>query len=192
MNLIHGQRSALLVLDMQGAVLERNRTQPEMVSRMKWALETARAWELQVVFAKVAFREGHPEIDPHNYRFSELASAGMLIEGDSATDIVAELAPDPTEPVVTKRRVSAFVGSDLEVILRARGITTLVLTGVSTSGVVLFTFADAVDRDFEVVVLCDGCSDSDSQAHRLAMEYIFPRHGNVMTIAEWVSWTIQH
>jgi nicotinamidase-related amidase len=59
----------------------------------------------------------------------------------------AALGPAPGEPVVVKKRVSAFCGSDLEVLLRSLGITDLVVTGIATSGVVLSTVREAADRD---------------------------------------------
>jgi nicotinamidase-related amidase len=89
--------------------------------------------------------------------------------------------------VVTKRRVSAFSGSDLDVVLRAAEVDTIVLTGIATSGVVLSTAREAADRDFSLVVLSDGCLDADPEVHRVLTEKIFPRQADVMTVADWVA-----
>jgi nicotinamidase-related amidase len=71
--------------------------------------------------------------------------------------------------------------------LRAGEIDTLVLTGVSTSGVVLSTIREAADRDFGLVVLADGCLDGDPEVHRVLTEKVFPRQADVITVEEWVA-----
>jgi len=76
--------------------------------------------------------------------------------------------------VVTKRRVSAFTGSDLEVVLRADGMDRLVLAGIATSGVVLSTLRQAADLDYRLTVLADGCLDADPEVHRVLTEKVFP------------------
>jgi len=87
--------------------------------------------------------------------------------------------------VVTKRRVSAFTGSDLDVLLRARRIDHLVLAGIATSGVVLSTLRQAADLDYRLTVLADGCLDADPEVHRVLLEKLFPRQAEVTSIAEW-------
>jgi nicotinamidase-related amidase len=64
---------------------------------------------------------------------------------------------------VVKKRVSAFSGSDLEVLLRSLDVTHLVLTGIATSGVVLSTLREAADKDYRLTVLSDGCLDGDEE-----------------------------
>ena len=96
-----------------------------------------------------------------------------------------EVTPEPGDIVVTKRRVSAFAGSDLDVVLRAGGIDHLVLTGIATSGVVLSTLREAADRDLTLTVLADACLDSDPEVHRVLTEKVFPMQAEVTTVAEW-------
>jgi nicotinamidase-related amidase len=95
------------------------------------------------------------------------------------------VAPQQGDIVVIKRRVSAFTGSDLEVVLRGLGIGTLVLTGISTSGVVLSTLRQAADLDYQLVVLSDACLDLDSEVHRVLTEKIFPRQADVRATSDW-------
>jgi nicotinamidase-related amidase len=92
----------------------------------------------------------------------------------------------PEEAVVTKLRVSAFSGSDLEVILRAHGVDTLILAGIATSGVVLSTLREAADKDYRLIVLSDACLDADPEVHSVLMEKVFPRQADIMTVDEWV------
>jgi nicotinamidase-related amidase len=90
------------------------------------------------------------------------------------------------ELLVTKRRVSAFAGSDLDVVLRTKGIDALVLSGIATSGVVLSTLREAADLDFDLTVLSDGCADADPEVHRVLTEKVFVRQANVLTTQEWI------
>ena len=96
------------------------------------------------------FRPGHPEISARNRTFPALAAAGRFVEGAPAAGIHPAVAPGPGDLVVTKRRVSAFTGSDLDVVLRGLGAGTLVLTGIATSGVVLSTLRQAADLDYQL------------------------------------------
>ncbi|MCW6009271.1 cysteine hydrolase [Micromonospora sp. CPCC 205371] len=96
-----------------------------------------------------------------------------------------EVAPGPDDIVVTKRRVSGFSGSDLDVVLRAGRVEQLVLTGIATSGVVLSTLRQAADLDFGLTVLSDGCLDADPEVHRVLTEKVFPQQAEVMTVGEW-------
>jgi nicotinamidase-related amidase len=87
---------------------------------------------------------------------------------------------------VVKKRVSAFTGSDLEVLLRSMNADHLVLTGIATSGVVLSTLREAADRDYRLTVLADACADRDDEVHRVLVEKVFPRQAVVSTTAEWI------
>jgi nicotinamidase-related amidase len=89
--------------------------------------------------------------------------------------------------VVVKRRVSAFAGSDLAVLLRALRAERLVLAGIATSGVVLSTYIEAADLDFDLVVLSDACADADPEVHRVLLEKVFPKQAAVLTAEEWAA-----
>lgn len=95
------------------------------------------------------------------------------------------VAPLPGDPIVIKRRVSAFAGSDLQVLLNGLEVGTLVLTGIATSGVVLSTLGQAADLDYQLVVLADACLDADPEVHRVLTEKIFPRQAEVLAVADW-------
>jgi nicotinamidase-related amidase len=127
----------------------------------------------------------NPEVSPKNKSFSTIVALGGMTIAEAATQIHDSVAPRPDEPVVTKLRVSAFTGSDLEVILRSLKIDTLVLTGIATSGVVLSTLREAADKDYGLVVLSDACLDADPEVHRVLVEKLFPRQADVLTVDEW-------
>lgn len=107
-------------------------------------------------------------------------------DSSPATQIHSGVPPATGDVIVTKRRVSAFPGSDLDVVLRARGIDSLVLTGISTSGVVLSTTRQGADLDFQITILSDGCADVDDEVQRVLMEKAFPRQATVMKTDEWI------
>ncbi len=178
-------RAAQLVMDVQPAIAERF-DHPGLLARIADAAEAARRAGVRVVYVRVSFRPGCPEIGDRNQTFARFAQAGNLVEGES-TQVHPAVAPQPGEVVVTKRRVSAFAGSELDVVLRAGGTDALVLTGISTSGVVLSTLRQAADLDFSLTVLCDGCADPDGEVHRVLCEKVFPHQAQVLTVADWIA-----
>jgi nicotinamidase-related amidase len=106
-------------------------------------------------------------------------------EDADSTQLHPSLKPLEGEVVVIKRRVSAFAGSDLDVVVRAMGVDALVLCGIATSGVVLSTTRQAADLDFELTILSDACADADPEVHRVLLEKVFPRQATVTTVNEW-------
>lgn len=176
--------TALLVMDVQRGIADRYHDS-DVVDRAAEAVGAARGAGVPVIFVRVAFRRGHPEVSARNRAFAALRDAGGLLEDDSAID--PALAPLPDEPIVTKRRVSGFTGSDLDVLLRALGARSLVLCGIATSGVVLSTLRAAADLDFELTVLRDACADADPEVHRVLLDKVFPRQAAVIDVATWAA-----
>ncbi|HUI71147.1 MAG TPA: cysteine hydrolase [Spirochaetia bacterium] len=125
-----------------------------------------------------------PEFNPRNKGLRALRNNGSA---DALVSPRPVLTLTETDVLVTRRRGSAFTGSDLEIILRAKNIDHLVLTGISTSGVVLSTFREAVDKDYILTVLSDLCADRDEEVHRVLTEKVFPRHADVISSTAWLS-----
>ena len=180
-------RPALLVMDVQNGIVSRYADKPDAMVPFQTAVHAARNAGVPVIFVRVAFREGYPEISPRNKSFSMISKQSTMTTADFSTQIHSSVAPTEGEPVVTKLRVSAFTGSDLEVILRGQSIDTLVLCGIATSGVVLSTLREAADKDYSLVVLSDACLDLDPEVHRVLMEKVFPRQAEVQTVEQWAS-----
>jgi nicotinamidase-related amidase len=155
--------------------------------RLGLALSAARGAGVGVIYVTVGFREGYPEVSSRNKIFGAIAGSGRFTPGDPGLGIHPSVAPAVGDVVVTKRRVSAFAGSDLDVVLRSGGFDRLVLAGIATSGVVLSTVRQAADLDYRLTVLSDGCLDRDAEVHRVLMEKVFPRQADVMSAAEWVA-----
>jgi len=71
------------------------------------------------------------------------------------------------------------------VVLRAQGISHLVLSGIATSGVVLSTLREAADKDYQLTVLADCCFDGDEEVQRVLLSKVFPRQAEVVQSSEW-------
>ncbi|MGZ4123303.1 MAG: cysteine hydrolase family protein [Tumebacillaceae bacterium] len=179
-------KAALLVMDLQNGIVSRFAENKEVLLPFQKALEAARRNNIPVIFVRVAFREGYTEVSPRNKTFSAITKFGGMTVNDTATQIHESVQPQAGEPIVTKLRVSAFAGSDLEVILRSLQVDTLILSGISTSGVVLSTLREAADKDFGLTVLADACLDTDPEVHRVLTEKVFPRQADVVTVDAWI------
>jgi len=178
---------ALLVMDVQQGIVDRLGDDEGYLPRLAAAVEAARAAGIWVIYVTVAFRAGYPEVSERNKGFAAIAGTGRFADADPGAAIHPAVAPASGDVIVTKRRVSAFTGSDLEVVLRAGGVDSLVLAGIATSGVVLSTLRQAADLDYRLTVLADGCLDSDPEVHRVLLEKVFPRQADVVGIADWTA-----
>jgi nicotinamidase-related amidase len=173
-------------MDLQDGIVNRYSNDPDFIGRLQQVQAKARAAGMLVIYVVVKFREQFLEVSPHNKAFATLKSGAFpLNEGNPAAEIFGDLAPEPNEIVVTKRRVSAFSGSDLQVVLRAQEVNHIVLAGIATSGVVLSTLREAADMDYEITVLSDCCFDKDEEVHRVLMEKVFPMQSEVITAKQW-------
>lgn len=179
--------SALLVMDVQRGITDRFPGTDDYLPRLGTAVDAARAAGIPVVYVVIGFRAGHPEVSARNRTFGAIAGSGAFTVGAAASEIHPDVAPLPGDVVVTKKRVSAFAGSDLDMVLRGVGADHLVLSGIATSGVVLSTLRQAADLDFALTVLSDGCLDSDEEVHRVLTGKVFPRQADVVTIGEWAA-----
>jgi len=183
-------RTALLLMDFQQDILAGNvpaEQVHDMLDRAAGLLEAARRRHMAVIHVMVAFRPGHPEVSADNRVFSRIREDGRLVEGAEGTAIHPRLQPAADEPVVRKHRVGAFSETELETLLRARRIDTLLLAGVATSGVVLSTVRHAFDRDYRLLVVGDCCADGDAEVHQVLLGKVIARHADVVSAAEAVA-----
>ena len=179
---IDPKTSALLVMDYQTMIVGNYAGDPNtLLDRMAGVIAAARKAKMMVLYVVVGFRKGHPEVSPRNAIFAPLKQAGVFGPGAPGSEIHAAVAPQEGDVVVTKHRVGAFLGTDLDMTLRANGIETMILAGIATSGVVLSTLRHAADADYRIVVVSDCCGDRDEEVHRVLMEKVFPRQATVAT-----------
>ena len=112
---------------------------------------------------------------------SEIGTRGpmgrLLIRGEHGHDIIDELAPIEGEIVVDKASYGAFCGTNLERILRGRGIDTLVFAGVTADVCVHTTLREACDRNFQCLTISDACASGDQYAHEAALHMVTVEDG---------------
>jgi nicotinamidase-related amidase len=177
---------ALMIMDYQTRLIGGFPTIAEsgMLSRAAALLAAARAKGLLVIYVMVGFRPGLPEVSANNVLFSAVKASGRFKEADP---IHADVAPLPDDIVVTKHRVGAFYGTDLEMILKAQGIDTLVMCGISTSGVVLSTARYGADADYKLVIVNDCCADRDAATHDWLIENVLSRSATIISSDELIA-----
>ncbi|EQC1489531.1 isochorismatase family cysteine hydrolase [Klebsiella aerogenes] len=181
------KNSALLVMDFQKIILNNFLPQEsagEVIRNTTSLISAARAAGVPVIYVSVGFRKGYPEVSKNNTIFSSIKENGIFMADNESTAIHADVAPAENEAVIVKRRVGAFSFTELDMILRAQGIETLILTGVTTSGVVLSTVGQAFDLDYRLVVVSDCCADPDHDTHLFLLEKILPQHAFVTRSSE--------
>jgi nicotinamidase-related amidase len=194
-------RTALVIIDMQrdfllpggfGAALGNDVSRlAGVIAPTQRLLAAARASGLLVVHT----REGHrPDLsDLHgakhrrgggSLRIGDPGPMGrILVRGEAGHDIIPELAPLPGEPVVDKPGKGAFYATDLELMLQARGVTQLLICGVTTEVCVNTTAREANDRGFEALVVSDCTGSYFPEFHTQALEMIQAQGGVVGWVA---------
>ena len=154
-------KTAVLIMDYQNRQLSNfsDVFREGLLAKVNTVLEKARREGIPVIYVEVRRGERTPE-----------------------TEIHSSVTPKSEEVVVTKSRVGPFSTTNLDTILKTKGIETLVLMGISISGVVLSTVRWAADIDYKQIVLSDCCADPDEEVHRVLMEKIFPGFGQAAVI----------
>jgi nicotinamidase-related amidase len=179
--------AALLSMDLQSGIVSIYAPNDHgLIDRARALLQHGRRAGMTVIHVKVGFRPDLPEIHPRNLRMGAIKTSPQhqqLFAGASGA-IHPALAPEQGDLVVTKSRVNAFVGTDLELLLRARAIDTLVLFGIATSGVVLSTALHAADADYRLLIVKDCCADLDQSVHTCLIEKVLPRCATVLSSDE--------
>jgi nicotinamidase-related amidase len=193
------EHTAVLVVDMQndycapGGASDQNGRDLTMIQAMiptlRGLVDAARAAGIPIIWAKYTLGPGSaglsgPEIlrRGHNFR-----GADATVKGTWGHEIVADLPYRPDEDVVVeKRRVSAFIGTDLDTVLRGQGIKTLVVTGVMAQTCVECTVRDAMCYDFYVAVPADCAASGAPAPHETSIRNMatFLRHDEAITTAE--------
>jgi nicotinamidase-related amidase len=185
---IEPKTTALLVMDYQAGIVDGYASdQQNLLARTASLLAAARKARLAVIYIVVGFRAGYAEVSPRNLSFGAISQSGRFLPDDPGAAIHAAVAPAVGDIVITKHRVSAFAGTDLEMILRAKGIDSLILAGIATSGVVLSTTRHAADADYRITIVGDCCSDRDPEVHRVLLEKVFPRQATIATASQMLA-----
>ncbi len=162
-----------------GEGVERHR----IVDRVAQLLAAARAAGSPVVYTRVVFRPGHPDLVVNCPLLGVVAQTGAVEDGTPGAEIVPELAPSGSDLVVDHQRLTGFHGTELDVLLRGRGITTVVFAGVATNVSVEGTAREAVNLGYRTLIAADACSAASDAAHQASLE-TFGLLGEVVTVEE--------
>jgi nicotinamidase-related amidase len=175
------QKTALVLIDLQNAIVGMNtapHTAAQVVENSKKLAEAFRAYNALVFYVRVNLNDFMklPVDQPHNLGDKPLPAV--------ASEIAPSAGFQPGDILITKRHWGAFAGTDLEQQLKARGVETVVLTGISTNSGVESTARQGTGLGFAFVLVEDACAGQDAEQHRFAFEKTFPRLTRVSTTNE--------
>lgn len=178
--------TALVVIDLQKGIVVRD-TKPhaakDVVARSAQLADAFRAARSPVVLVHVAFAPDRSDalkqpVDSPN---------PPTQPGPDWSDFAPEIGPREGDIIITKRQWGAFYGTDLDLQLRRRGVSRIVLCGIATNFGVESTARDAWERSYEIVFAEDAMSGLDDDSHAFAIKKIFPRLGRIRSTAEILS-----
>jgi nicotinamidase-related amidase len=152
-----------------------------VITKTQTLQQAARDAAILLCYSATVFRPGYIEVSERNKMFSPRKASGQAAIADPLQVIHEAVRPIDGEVVVGKHRVNALFGTDLDMILRANKIETIVILGYATSGVVLSTTRYAADCDYRIVIVEDCCVDTDSEVHDFLMHKILPRQAEVVS-----------
>jgi nicotinamidase-related amidase len=167
--------AALVVIDLQKGIVGTPAAHPvaEIVGRAAQLARAFRERGLPVVFVRVTgAAPGRTDAGPRNFSFPA-----------DWSELVPELEQQPSDHVIVKQRMGAFLGTSLDADLRERGVTQIFLAGISTSIGVESTARSAYDLGYNVVLVVDAMTDRSLENHDHSVEKIFPRLGETETTA---------
>ena len=190
--------TALLVMDFENDIVHENGAfkdfgfaamvkQNDVLAKSARLLDAARRSGVKVIYVSVKFRPGYPERPANGGLWGALIQANAVTEGTWGAEIHEAVAPQDGEPVVTKRAVSAFYGSDLAALLATGGIDTLLLCGVATNFVVEGTAREAMDRGYNVVIVGDCCAAASQETHDAALNTTLPFLSTISNLEEVIA-----
>ncbi|PUA20616.1 cysteine hydrolase [Glaciimonas sp. PCH181] len=173
-------RTAVLIMHYQNDIFKLIPGAVPVIKNTRALLSSARKNDLKVIFIRMGFSAGYPEVNPRNRSGMWLKSTGLFVNDQ----IHADVAPQSGEAIVTARRVNPFFGTELEILLETAGIDTLVMAGVQTTGVVLSGVSHASDADYRIFCVKDCCYDPDPVVHDHLVATGFTSRANCLSQAE--------
>lgn len=202
-DVIDPSKTAMIVVDMQndfvaeGAML-RSAQAAAMVPRLAQTLKACREKGVRVIYTAHVHRRDGCDMGLYDDLYPPIADRASLVDGTPGVEIFKDLAPAPGEHVIKKHRYSGFYGTDLDIILREWGITTVIVSGTTTENCCHATARDAMFRNYKVVFLSDATGTFDypdvgqgamaaEDVHRATLTILAFSTAHVMTAAECLS-----
>ena len=180
---------AVVTLDLQQGVVATYAHDPAFMARAAAVVAEARRARIPVIHVKVEFRAGVPEASSRNAFLSAVKASipHQRFFSDASGALHPALGVESGDLRVTKSRVSAFAGTDLEILLRAADRHTIALLGIATSGAVLATAVQAADLDYRTFIVGDCCADEPQSVHDELIARVLPRYATVVTADEMIA-----
>jgi len=177
---IEPKQTALLVMHYQTDILNLfPSVAPALLANTRKLCDAARHRGIGVYFAQIQFGPGYPEVSPRNKNGQGIKRLGLFVNDR----VSPELDRQPDEPVIIAHRASVFFGTDLMPRLSARGVDTLIMAGIASTGVVLSSVAYASDADFRLFTVKDCCYDPDPVVHDHLFSTAFESRTTVLSLA---------
>jgi nicotinamidase-related amidase len=184
-------RTALILLHWQNDLVlpgpKHSGTLPEVIAKAhniehaEAVLKASREKGILVAYVNAVHGPGYPEAPSHPTPLSRsVKSDGALLRGTPGVEVVKQLKPLDNEVVVENFCPSAFYGTELDVVLRNKGVTHIVLTGMTTEWVVETTARDGACRGYFIYTLEDCCNSRTDDLHKWPMTNILPKLGTVI------------
>ena len=194
-------KTAVLVIDMQNDLIKVSEEPFNAVTKMAQSkgmiantarvISEARRLSMPVIYAGHIHRKDNADMKP---TITDMMLQGLtppareaMVEGTPGAQVVDEIKPEPGDHAIWKRRSNAFYCTDLELMLRARGIDTVIIVGAVTNGCIANTIRGARERDLNVIVLSDCIATMNPEDDEYFIKQVFPREGRVRTSDEIVS-----
>ncbi len=190
--------TALLAMDFQNDIVHENGAfkdfgfaamvkQNDVLAKSARLLGAARRAGVKVIYPVIKYRPGYPERPANSGLFAGTIQANAIVEGTWGAEIHESVAPQDGEPVVARRGVSAFYGSDLAALLATGGIDTLLLSDVATNFVVEGTAREAADRGYNVVIVGDCCASASQETHDVTLNTTLPLLSTISNLDEVIA-----
>jgi nicotinamidase-related amidase len=177
-------KRALLIGDLQTGITTNYPFSSTVLPAAVEAVHRARSAGIFVLFAVAALRPSGTDLSARNVVFNQLFDQPEVFhQGGPGPVVDPRFEPRKDEPVIVKRRVSAFHGTELDLVLRSQGVEELAIGGVATGAMVLATALQALDHDYSVSVLSDCCADPDPEVHDFLVNRLFAQRGVSVTLS---------
>ncbi|MCW2943914.1 MAG: putative isochorismatase hydrolase [Actinoallomurus sp.] len=166
---VHMQKDIVTADGAFGGFFAEQAAERDVVGVTGRLLDAARAAGSTVVYTRVAWQPGYTDLVVNSPLLGIVVQSQCLVEGSDTAEIVPELTPADGDLVVTHQRVGGFSASQLDTLLRSRGIDTVLFAGVATNASVEGSARQASDLGYRTVVVADACSAADQATHEASI-----------------------
>lgn len=182
---VHMQHDIVAADGAFGGFFAAQAAERDVIGQVGQLLEAARRSGATAVYTRVAWQPGYPDLVANSPLLGIVAQSQCLVEGSAKAEIVPQLSTQDGDVVVTHQRVGGFSASQLDGILRSRGVDTVLFAGVATNASVEGTARQASDLGYRTIIVADACSAADQGSHDASIASL-GLLGEITTTAEAV------